>query len=210
MKGNIKEFVTDAFDYLDELETTSINYSVNRYLLEYIANGFVKYKTVDGFIKHIDDWIRSLVHVFPELGFNHDTNQINATIDLVDQVVVVDEALYEQLSYVINVQTKYGILIKFKSDSGEQTTTISRFFETINRMFPQIKDRYKGLGSSDSDVMAEVVLDPKTRRIYRVNIEDINRAKQQMGVLVGKNKEEVRQRKELLLDFKFTAADIDT
>lgn len=210
MKGNIQEFVQDAFDYLDELCTSSINYSVNRYLLEYIANGFVKYGGVTGFINHVDDWIRSLVNIFPELGFNHDTNQITATIDLVDQVVVIDDVLFNNLSYITKVQSKYGILITYKTDSGSQTTTLSRFFEMIHKMYPQIKERYKGLGSSDPDVMAEVVLNPKTRRIYRVNVSDITRAKQDMGVLIGKNKNEVQQRKELLLNYKFSAADIDT
>jgi DNA gyrase/topoisomerase IV subunit B len=53
-------------------------------------------------------------------------------------------------------------------------------------------------------------MDPKTRRIYQVTMDDINRTKEQMGILIGKNKDEVAKRKELLLDFKFTTADIDT
>ena len=78
MKGNVKGFVTEAFDYYAELENVSIDHSINRYLLEHIANGFVKYGSVDNYINHIDDWIRSLVKVFPELGFDHENHQINA------------------------------------------------------------------------------------------------------------------------------------
>lgn len=210
MKGNIRDFIYDAFDYYDTLVSASITYSVNRYLLEYIANGFVKYDGVLGFEKHINDWIRSLTNIFSEIGYNDNTHQIMATIDLVDQVVVLDENLMIQLSYIIDVQRKYGILIKFSDGTSSQTTTLARFFESISRMYPQIKERYKGLGSSDPKVMAEVVMDPRTRRIYRVNVSDIEKAKQEMGVLIGKSKNEVLQRKELLLDFKFTAADIDT
>ena len=210
MIGNINEFVSDAFDYLDELNDASINYSVNRYLLEHIANGFVKYGGVEGFIKNVDKWIRSLVKIYPEIGFDDETRQLSAVIDLVDQVVVVDEFLYEQLSYIVNVQKKYGLLIKYSTDSGSQTTTIARFFETINRHFPQIKDRYKGLGSSDSDVMAQTVMNPRTRNIYRVDVSDVNGTIERMNSLVGKRKEDILGRKELLLDFKFTKNDIDT
>ena len=211
MKGNVKGFVTEAFDYYAELENVSIDHSINRYLLEHIANGFVKYGSVDNYINHIDDWIRSLIKVFPELGFDHENHQINAIIDLVDQVVVVDQFLYDQLSYVINVQSKYGLLITYNQKGGEKiTTTLSRFFEVIQKMYPQIKDRYKGLGSSDPSVMREVVTDPKTRRIYQITMDDIQRTKEQMGILVGKSREEVMKRKQLLLDFKFTVADIDT
>lgn len=210
MVGNIREFVRDAFDYYEELVASSINFSINRYLLEYIANGLMKYDGVEGFIENIDEWIRNVIGVFPELGFDHSTNQIYATIDLVDQIVVVDENLARQLRYVINVQKKYGILIKYTCDSGTQTTTLARFFEVIHRLYPQIKDRYKGLGSSDPSVMSEVVMNPKTRRIYRVTVDDIERAREDMGVLVGKSRQEVLKRKELLLNFDFSAADIDT
>ena len=210
MKGNIREFVMDSFDYLDELENASINNSINRYFLEYIANGFVKYGGVNGLIKNIDKWIRSLVNIYPEIGFDDNTKQLSAVIDLIDQVVIIDEYLYEQLSYIINVQKKYGLLVKFDTNTGSNTTTIARFFESINRMFPQIKERYKGLGSTDSDVLAEIVMNPKTRHIYQVNTSDINRAIDQMNALVGKRKEDVERRKEMLLNFKFTKNDIDT
>lgn len=210
MTGNIREFVMDAFDYPTQLSTMSIDRSVNRYLLEHIANGFVKYGSVEGFIDNIDDWLRSVSGVFKEIGFDHKNNQINATVDLIDQAVVIDQSLYDQLEYVINIQRKYGLLIKFKSVKGSGTTTLLRFFETIERFYPRIKERFKGLGSSDASVLREVVMDPKTRRIYQVTMDDINRTKEQMGILIGKNKDEVAKRKELLLDFKFTTADIDT
>ena len=210
MVGNIRDFVSESFDYLEELENASISNSVNRYLLEHIANGFVKYDGVEGFIKHIDKWIRSLVNIYPEIGFDDETKQLNAVIDLVDQVVIIDDYLYEQLSYIVKVQKKYGLLIKYSCDSGTQTTTIARFYETMNRLFPQIKERYKGLGSTDPDVLAELVMNPRTRNIYRIDVSDINRTMDQMNALVGKRKEDVLRRKELLLDFKFTKNDIDT
>ena len=56
MKGNIKEFVAEAFDYRNQLMAVSIDRAANRYLLEHIAAGFVKYKGVDGLIKNIDKY----------------------------------------------------------------------------------------------------------------------------------------------------------
>ena len=76
-KISVRDFVTEAFDYLTTLETCSVDRSVNRYFLEYIANGFAKYgTTVNSFIDHVDEWIRMLVNIYPELGFDHNTNQI--------------------------------------------------------------------------------------------------------------------------------------
>ena len=211
-KINVRDFVTEAFDYLTNLETCSIDRSVNRYLLEYIANGFAKYgTTVDDFIDNVDDWIRMLVKVYPEIGFDHTTRQIKATIDYVDQLVVVDNELIDALMYVVNIQKKYGLLITFKPKNANtvpQTTTIGRFFERIERMYPMIRDRYKGLGSSTAVVSKEVIMDPRTRRLIRVSMDDYN-TYDTMGMLIGDGKENKRNRKEMLMNFKFTMDMID-
>ena len=207
---NIQDFIREAFDYLNILKECSIDRSVNRYLLEHIARGLAQYGDVNGFVKNVDKWIRSLVKIYPELGFNHDTNQVVATIDLIDQLVVVDEELYASLLPIIEIIRKYGMLIHYTSDkrSMNKQTALSGFFEFIEDLYPVIKGRYKGLGSSDAIVMREVVMDPRTRRIIRVTANDIN-TMEKMGALVGNGKENIYQRKEMLMDFKFTKADID-
>jgi len=208
--ATVQAFIKEAFDYNNILREASIDRSVNRYLLEHIAHGLSKYGSVDGFIKNIDKWIRSLVKIYPELGFNHDTNQIVATIDLVDQLVVVDEELYQSLYPVIDIINRYGLLIHYTSEkrSIDRQTVLSRFFEYVEDLYPVIKGRYKGLGSSDAIVMREVVMDPRTRRIIRVTVNDVL-TMQKMGALVGNGKDNIMKRKEMLLDFKFTKADID-
>lgn len=211
-KTNIREFVTEAFDYLSTLKECSLNRSVNRYLLENIAHGFAKYgRSASSLIDNIDEWLRSLVNIYPEIGFDHSTNQIIATIDLVDQLVVIDDELVYDLEYIINILEKYGLLITYPSDKcpgGTNTTTLARFFEYIEDMYPVIKDRYKGLGSSSAVVSKEVIMDPKTRRIIRINANDVDTMRR-MGVLVGDGKDNKRERKDLLLDFKFTMDMID-
>ena len=210
-KISVRDFVTEAFDYLTTLETCSVDRSVNRYFLEYIANGFAKYgTTVNSFIDNVDEWIRMLVNIYPELGFDHNTNQIKATIDYIDQLVVVDDELIESLMYIIDIQKKYGLLISFrpKGDKETHTTTIGRFFEYIERMYPVIRDRYKGLGSSAAAVSNEVIMDPRTRRLIRVTMDDYDTINT-MGMLVGDGKENKRNRKEMLMNFKFTMDMID-
>lgn len=211
IKTNAKAFVTEAFDYLNTLTEVSINRTCNRYLLEYIAYGFVKYGcTPQQFENHIDEWIRMLVKIYPELGYDHNNHQIVATIDLVDQVIVIDDELVTQLQYVINVQSKYGLLIKYTPAKATKPiqTTISRFFEDIEKMYPTIKDRYKGLGESAAIVSREVIMDPRTRRLLRLTIDDVNTMKA-FDVLVGGGKENTNQRKEMLMNFKFTMDMID-
>lgn len=203
-----RDFVSENFEYLKRLKEASIDLSTNRYLLEYIANGFAKYGSVTGFIHNIDKWIRSLVKIYPELGFDHETNQIKATVDLADQLILLDQELMEKLSYISNVQSMYGLLITYEFKGQSCTTTLSRFFEFIEDRYPLEEDRYKGLGSSDATVSKEIIMDPKTRRIIRVTMDDVE-SMRKMGVLVGKSKQNNNDRKELMLNFEGTFDMID-
>lgn len=207
---NVRDFVIEAFDYLAVLEKSSINHSANRGLLEHIANGYVKYGNSENFINHITEWLKSLSKIYLEIGFDEGTNQIWATIDLQDQLIILDDELQQDLQPIIDIQTKYGLLIRWKSASAkiDRTAPLSEFFEYVESHYPVIKDRYKGLGSSDASVSKEVIMDPKTRRIVRVKMDDPDTFRR-LGVLVGKSKDEVEGRKELLMDFKFTEDMID-
>jgi len=198
-------FIEHAFDYLNTLVEVSLDRSVNRYLLEHIAHGMAIAGSVDAFIDDIDEWIRSLTKTYPELGFDHKSHQIMATIDLVDQVVVVDEALYNALIYVINIQKEYGMIVAFDC----RTTSIGRFFEDIQKKYPVIKERYKGLGSSDAKVSKEIIMDPRTRRIFRIDASDVNIMKT-YDMLVGKTPDDIKARKEMLMNFEWKPSDIDT
>jgi DNA gyrase/topoisomerase IV subunit B len=204
-----REFVREAFDYRSNIVAASYERFVNRYLLEYIADGFVKYGTVDNFIEHINDWIRSLCKIYSEIGFDDKTNQLHATIDLVDQVVVIDDKLMESLGYVIAVLKRHGLLTKeMENNKCVSQTTLLRFFEHIEDGYPKIVQRYKGLGSSQPIITREFVTDPRTRRAIKITMNNVNTFTR-INDLMGDSKENVRNRKELLMDFPFTKDMLD-
>lgn len=200
-----KVFIEEAFNYLDDLIDASLDRSVNRFLLEYIAYGMMNAGSLETFLDKIHDWLRATLKVFPELGFDPKSNQIKATIDLTDQVVVVDNELYNKLLPIITIQEKYGMTVV--CDGIE--TTLAQFFENIQRKYPIIKDRYKGLGSSDPKVLREIIMDPKTRRIFRVDASDVN-IMQTYDMLIGKGKDAMKARKEMIMNFEWKPSDIDT
>jgi DNA gyrase/topoisomerase IV subunit B len=171
----------------------------------------VQYKTSENFIKNIDKWLRSIASIYKEIGFDHDTNQVTAVIDYIDQYVLIDDMLINDLSEIIRIQDRYGLIVRYESlkKNLSSQTELSHFFEEIEDMYPRITDRYKGLGSSDPEVLRQVVMDPHTRRLMRVTIEDA-RTYEKMGALVGKSRENVLARKEILMNFKWTQADIDS
>lgn len=200
-----KVFIEEAFDYLSNLMEISTSLAVNRYFLEHIANGLMIHETVENFLDHIDEWERSILKTYPEIGFDHKSHQIKATIDLHDQVVVVDQSLFDSLIPIIQIQQKYGLLVQY----DDNITTIGRFFDDIQRKYPVIKDRYKGLATSDPKVLRDMVMKPETRRIFRVDASDIH-IMETYDMLVGKGKEQMQARKEMMMNFKWKPSDIDT
>lgn len=206
----IADFLTEAFDYRDVIVAQSYERYVNRYLLEHIAHGFAKYGSVDNFIENVDDWLRSLAEIYPEIGFDRKSNQIHATIDLVDQLVVIDEKLFKDVQYIIDVINKFGVTVKFKTpnDSNFTSTTLLRFFEVVEDMYPKILQRYKGLGSSQPIITRDIVTDPRTRRVIKITMNNIN-TYDRIGALMGDSKDQKRARKELLMEFPFTKDMLD-
>ena len=209
IKINVKDFVREAFDYRKNLVEVSYDRFANRYLLEFIAYGFVQYGSADGLIKNIDKWIRSIVKIFPEIGFNHESNQLYATVDLVDQLIVIDDKLYNDMEYIINVIKKFNMTIEFTvGNELPIRTTLLRFFEYIEDRYPKIIQRYKGLGSSQPTITREIVTDPRTRRTIRVTMDNID-TYARISDLMGDSRDNVNNRKELLMNFKFTKDMLD-
>ena len=125
------------------------------------------------------------------------------------ELIVVDDDLIDQLRYVIEIQKKYGILIKYTDKKGNTiSTTISRYFEYVEKLYPSIKARYKGLGSSSADVSEEVIMDPRTRRLVRVTMDDPE-TRAIFSMLVGDGKDDKEARKEMLMNCRFTMDMID-
>ena len=200
-----RAFIEEAFDYLSNLIDVSLDLSVNRYLLEHIAHGMMIYDSVEGFVENIHKWQIALRKIYPELKYDGKSNQIVATIDFKDQVVVLDQNLYNKLIPIIHIQQKYGMSVQYES----KTVSLGRFFEDIQRKYPVIKHRYKGLATSDPKVLREMVMDPRTRSIFRVDISDPH-TMETYDMLVGKGKDAIRGRKDMIMNFKWKPSDIDT
>lgn len=132
MKGNIKKFIAETFDYYETLMNCAIDRSVDPYFLEYIADGLAAYDGVDGFINNMHNWMKKVMKIYPELKYDHKSHIIHAVIDLKDQIVVVDHNLYEDLKVIIDVLKKYGLLIKF-NEKGSKTKATQRYPDSLKK-----------------------------------------------------------------------------
>ena len=97
------------------------------------------------------------------------------------EIVVSKDEVY----YCVNSQEKEDIENKLKKENKE--------IKKINR--------FKGLGETDPDVLFEVGMNPETRRIAQITIEDVEKAEDIINLISG---DDADARKEWIMDNPYT------
>jgi DNA gyrase subunit B len=96
-------------------------------------------------------------------------------------------------------------------ERGNNKKDISSFTEVFSWLMVEAKkgfsiQRYKGLGEMNPDQLWETTMNPDTRRLVRVNIEDAVRANEMFDILMG---DSVEPRKEFIQRNALEALNLD-
>lgn len=94
---------------------------------------------------------------------------------------------------------------------GEASQSVKNFGEAVKWFMDQAeagvkKQRYKGLGEMGSEELYETTMNPQTRRLLRVRLEDVSKADDIFSMLMG---DEVEPRREFIEDNAIFVSNLD-
>lgn len=98
-----------------------------------------------------------------------------------------------------------------KSDGADYTEmTIGQFLSEMGKQYNiKIEKRFKGLGEADPSLLFTTAINPKQRKLIKMNIDDIHESTRIFEILHGKSNEMREERRNLLDSVEISYADID-
>ena len=213
-KGKI-HLLEDTTEYLDELRTLQKRAFCNRDVLEYVCYFLVATANAPK-----GTFIKLLKKKFPELDYDDSNQSINGSYQGENISLIVDRIFMKmaaRLMRMIAEMPTFYILVKNKSGSKDDPRpddwdlmSYGEFMEFCDKNFHiDIEQRYKGLGEGKANITFPSVMNPKTRKVKRITMADVEEAMKTIELLHGANDAMRQARRDLLAQADITLQDID-
>ncbi len=208
-KNQLFNWLKMTTEYSAELNNLGKKAACNTTLLEIICS-FKKH------FKNKKDFETAIRNNFPEMNYDSSNESLMGSWDgeyfslICDKLFDYSASRYfEQLDHNEN-----NIYVWFKSKkepNAEPTRcTVGQFLDTMSKVINlKIEQRFKGVGEAEASLLFKTTVNPKFRKLYRITIEDIKKAKATFELLHGKSSELREKRREFLDSVKISYEDID-
>lgn len=163
---------------------------------------------------HIENLMEKIQNEFPEMEYDEKNHIIKGVINGKYQTFELSDRFLRKSKELLEIISKWskGKKLKLinKKTYSEHQLSLLGILKILKSYQPNILHRFKGLGENSDEEIKETIMDPNTRSLIRVNIEDINNDLKVFQILRGTSQSDVQQRKEMMKDFKVDRSIIDT
>lgn len=219
-KDQLVEFLSDTSNYVDEITQLVHHYNINGRLLEIILEEFAVFGDASpSEVIHnlnIQHLMNRIGEEFPELYYDDQNHLIKGSIDAKWQMIEISEPLVKRGRDIIDIMIKWLpgkkeslVLRDIKTGTTNQVSLLEAL-KILKKFQPAILHRFKGLGENDADDLKETIMDPNTRTLIKVDIDDINNDMKTFQMLRGGSAMDALNRKTMMQKFKINKDDIDT
>lgn len=204
-------------NYLDELHTLQKRSYCNADILEAVC--YFKFMTSSS--PNPDAAFQRLMKKkFPELRYDPQLQSILGSYNGQNISLIVDDiftkmsarmmkAIAEGPAYYVLVKNKNAKKSDPKADDWD-LMSYGQFLEMCDKTFRiDIEQRYKGIGESDASMVFASMMNPKTRKLIRITMDDIPKAMETIKLLHGPGEDMRAARRKLLAEADITLQDID-
>lgn len=215
-KDELREFIFDTQEYSDELIRISKHFGVNKFLIErvaaYIALNYDVNVDMDELFsdnKFIIDFMDTIQKKFPEIT-HKGVHSLRGIIDGKYQSININNRFISSVEDLFPIYRKYGYSLSVKEKNGEYIQcSIGEFLDNANKFKPRILIRYKGLGEASSKELWETTLNPDTRILIQLTMDDVEKDLEVFKKLHGQTPQDILARKEMMSNYKIKREDLD-
>lgn len=205
-KRERKEWLKMNSEYLSLLQNLAKRTAAKPLILEYVCYYALVYPNRDDFEIAITNKFPEIELVGESLVGSYEGEQI---------CIIIDKIFFNIVKKFIELlaqNTSLFVACKNKNDKEDyyERITLGQFFTMMDKLYPvNITQRFKGLGEANADILFSTTLNPKTRRLVRLNMSDVDKAKETLEMLHGKSKKMIAKRREMLEKASISYFDID-
>lgn len=163
---------------------------------------------------NIDRLMEHIQSEFPEVEYDSKNKIIKGIINGKYQTFEITDRFLKKSAELIALIKKWskGKSIKLinKKTGSEHSLSLLGILKILKSYQPNILHRFKGLGENSEDEIKQTIMDPNTRSLIRVNIEDIENDLKVFQILRGTSPLDALERKNMMKNFKVDKSIIDT
>lgn len=216
-KKELIHTLAQTTEYLSELNTLVKRSACNIVVLEYICYFMVITQDAPDPKKAYEELIKKK---FPELHYDPIYESIMGSYNGENITLITDKIfmkMAKRFFRLIKEAPTFYLLCKNKNSAKSDPRpddwdlmTLGQFLLMCESSFQiGIEQRYKGLGESDADMIFPSMMNPKTRKLLRITMDDVEDAMETIKLLHGEGDELREARRKLLASADITIQDID-
>lgn len=163
---------------------------------------------------NIERLMEKIQNEFPEVEYDEKNKIIKGVIDGKYQSFELTDRFLEKSKELVNIIKKWSsnktITLYNKKTGAEDELSLLGILKILKAFQPNILHRFKGLGENSDDEIKETIMDPNSRTLIKVHIEDIENDMKVFQILRGNSPADALNRKQMMKEFKIDRNMIDT